>query len=81
MVKIQRMGHDHQLDFWVLVVVVLVIWFQAVTLSENKLPHAHYTSDPQMFYRFAKPYKTATRGATRSAPNPPNPHMGKLKYF
>ena len=35
MAKIQRIGHDHQAPFWV----VLVAQGQAVTRGENKLPH------------------------------------------
>ena len=56
MAKIQRIGHDHQAPFLV-VIVIVVHGFQAVTRGKNKLPHAQYTSDPQYFYRFWIPYK------------------------
>ena len=62
MAKIQRIGHDHQAPFWHLLVGV-VVENQAVTRSENKLPHAQYTSDPQYFDRFWTPYKMTSRGA------------------
>ena len=37
--------------------------YQAMTRSENKLPNAQYTLDPQYFYRFWTPYKMTIRGA------------------
>ena len=46
MAKIRRIGHDHQAPFWHL---VLVVEYQALTQSENKLPHAQYTLKPQYF--------------------------------
>ena len=50
MAMLQRMGHDHQAQFWL--VVVLVLGNQAVTQGKNKLPHAQYTLDPNFFDRF-----------------------------
>ena len=47
----------------VLVVVVLVVGFQAVSQGKNKLPYAQYTSDPQYFFRFWTPYKMTISGA------------------
>ena len=40
-----------------------LLMYQAVTRSENKLPHALYTLDPQYIYRFWTPYKITIRGA------------------
>ena len=48
MAMIQRIGHDHQAPFWL----VVLVGNQAVTRGENKLPHAQYTLGPQYFYRF-----------------------------
>ena len=50
MAKIQRIGHDHKAPFWHLLLVGDEN--QAVTRSENRLPHAQFTSDPQYFDRF-----------------------------
>ena len=58
MAVIQRIGHDHQAPFWL---VVLVVGNEAVTRGENKLPHPQYTSDPQYFDRFMTPYKMTIR--------------------
>ena len=45
----------HQAPFWVFVVVrVVVLGNQAVTRGKNKLPHAHYTSDPKDFIQILK---------------------------
>ena len=60
MAMIQRIGHDHQAPFWLVVLVVL--GNEAVTRGENKLPHAQYTSDPQYFDRFWNPYKITSMG-------------------
>ena len=49
--------------FVFVVVVLVVVGFQAVTLGKNKLPHDYYTSDPQDFYRFSTPYKMTKREA------------------
>ena len=46
MAKIRRIGHDHQVPFWVL---VLLLGYQAVTRGKNKVPHTQYTLDPQFF--------------------------------
>ena len=50
MAQIRRIGHDHHTPFWGVVVVVLLLGYQAVTRGENKLPHGQYTLDPQYFY-------------------------------
>ena len=50
MAQIHRIGHDHHTPFWGVVVVVLLLGYQAVTRGENKLPHGQYTLDPQYFY-------------------------------
>ena len=56
MAKIQRIGHDHQAPFLVVLGVVLgvvlVLGFQAVTRGKNKLPNDYYTLNPPNFYRF-----------------------------
>ena len=48
MAKIQSSGHDHQAPFWLVVVVVLVLLlgYQAVTWGKNKLPNGQYMLDP-----------------------------------
>ena len=60
MAKIQRISHGHQAPFWHL---VLLLGNQAVTRSENKLPHEKYTLEPQYFYKLWTPNKITTRGA------------------
>ena len=50
---------------------MLFLRYQAVTRSENKLPHAQYTSDPQYFYRFWTPYKITISGVDKRCPRPP----------
>ena len=51
MAKIQMIGHDHHAPFWLVLVliVVVVLGYQAVTRGKNKLPHGQYTLDPQYF--------------------------------
>jgi hypothetical protein len=46
-----------------LLFLLFLLRYQAVTRSENKLPHAQYTSDPQYFDSFRTPYKMTIRGA------------------
>jgi hypothetical protein len=48
MAKIQRIDHDHQAPF----LVVVLVGFKAETQGKNKLPYDYYTSDPPDFYRF-----------------------------
>ena len=49
--------------FGMLFLFLFLLMYQAVTRSENKLPHAQYNSDPQYFYRFWTPYKMTISGA------------------
>ena len=81
MVKIRRIGHDHQAPFWHVLLLLLLSANQAVTRGENKLPHAQYTSEPQDFAESEPPIKLLLGGLIRCGPNPSNPPYRGAKLF
>ena len=84
MAKIRRIGHDHQLpSFSLLVVVVVVLGFQAWHEAKTSC-HMHNTPwTPNIFTYSGPPIKWPLGGLIKGAPHPPDPPppMGEPKYF